>query len=121
MGEKRRGKPTIDQIVDVYEKKGANWSATCRALGGISRNTLYAWRRKSKVLDERMADVEESLIDFSESQLISQIQDGNITAIIFYLKTKGKDRGYVERVEQEVSANPFLDLMKDATSRRNNE
>ena len=34
-----------------------------------------------------------------EGQLLSQIRRGNITAIIFFLKTKAKHRGYVERHE----------------------
>ena len=47
-----------------------------------------------------VADEErETLIDFAENQLFKQVQDGNITAIIFTLKTIGKSRGYVERQE----------------------
>ena len=41
----------------------------------------------------------ETLIDFAENQLFQQVKDGNITAIIFTLKTIGKSRGYVERQE----------------------
>ena len=44
-------------------------------------------------------DVENIAIDFAESQLHQQILDGNSTATIFFLKTKGKKRGYVERTE----------------------
>ena len=42
-------------------------------------------------------------IDFAESQLHKQIRDGNSTATIFFLKTKGKKRGYVERQEIEAT------------------
>jgi hypothetical protein len=40
-------------------------------------------------------------LDTAESALFNQIKEGNVTSIIFYLKTKGRRRGYVER--QEIS------------------
>ena len=59
-----------------------------------------------------MNDVDESLIDFSESKLLEQINDGNLTAIIFHLKTKGKKRGYVEKSESDMNVTGFEDLMR---------
>lgn len=44
-------------------------------------------------------DIQNIALDFAESQLHKQIQDGNTTATIFLLKTKGKKRGYIERQE----------------------
>ena len=37
------------------------------------------------------------------------MKDGNTSATIFYLKTKGKKRGYIERQELELNSgdNPF--------------
>lgn len=102
---------TNDMVVSMYAKKAANVSATCTALG-ITRMTFYNWRKNREGLDEALAEVEESLLDFTESKLLEQIQYGNLTAIIFHLKTKGKNRGYVERTENELSINPFEDLMK---------
>ena len=42
-------------------------------------------------------------LDFAESQLHKQINDGSTTATIFLLKTKGKDRGYVEKQQIEIN------------------
>lgn len=86
------------KIAEVYGKKGGNMSATAIALN-ISRKTLYNWRNNNPELDEMMRDVEESLLDFTESKLIESINEGNLTAIIFHLKTKGKNRGYIEGQE----------------------
>lgn len=47
-------------------------------------------------------DYDESLGDLAESKLMMAINEGNLTAIIFYLKTKHKGRGYVEG--QEIKA-----------------
>lgn len=45
----------------------------------------------------------ESVIDLAESKLIENIQANDNTAILFYLKTKGKKRGYIERKEVDLS------------------
>lgn len=102
---------TVNQIATVYEKKGCNVSAACAALN-ISRSAWYKWRKTRKGLDERLKESEDALLDFAESKLLEKIQEGDNTCLIFFLKTKGKDRGYVETVENKVTVNPFEDLMK---------
>ena len=91
----KRNKISNKKIVDTYEKKGCNISATATALG-IDRKTFSRWRQSSKTLDEMLTEAEESILDFTESKLIEKINDGDLTAIIFMLKTKGKKRGYIE-------------------------
>lgn len=107
----RRKRIEDEEIIKVYEKKGCNVSATCTALN-IDRSTFYNWRNRSQKLDEKLKEVEDSLVDFTESKLLEKIAEGDMTAIIFHLKTKGKKRGYIERVEQDVTLSPFEDLMK---------
>lgn len=102
---------TTEKIVEVYRKKGCNVSATCAALN-ITRQTFYNRKAKSKKLEELINDADEALLDFAESKLMEKINDGDTTSLIFFLKTKGKKRGYIERVENDVSVNPFLELMQ---------
>jgi len=100
------------QVLKIFEKKLANVSQTCEA-ANIGRRTFYYWRENDKDFDDACKDIEDALIDFTESKLIEKINDSDLTAIIFYLKTKGKDRGYVERSEQNVTMNPFIEAMQD--------
>lgn len=80
---------------------------------GISRATYYNWINSDDEFKAACEDVDEAVIDVVESKLLSQINDDNLTAIIFYLKTKGKKRGYVEKVENDVSINTFEKLMQE--------
>ena len=101
-----------EAVLKIYEKKLANVSQTCTA-ANIGRRTFYYWRESDPDFDAVCKDIEDALIDFTESKLLEKINDSDLTAIIFYLKTKGKDRGYVERTENNVSMGPFIDAMKD--------
>ena len=60
------------QVAEVYAKKGGNISATCTALK-IDRHTFLTWREKYRELNTLLHDVDESLIDFTESKLLEQI------------------------------------------------
>ena len=101
-----------DDIVKAYQKKGCNVSATCTALG-ISRQTFYVRKNSDAELREKLEEADESIIDFAESKLVEAVGEGDLTAIIFLLKTKGKKRGYVEKVENDVSINAFEKLMQE--------
>lgn len=87
-------------------------SYACRKVG-ITRSCYYKWCDEEPKFKEKAKEVEEETIDLVESKLLSAINEGDLTAIIFYLKTKGKKRGYVERLEQDVNINAFEQLMKD--------
>lgn len=106
MKRKRIGDGTI---LKVFKAKVCNISATCDALG-IDRSTFYSWRRKYPELDEKLKDAEESVIDYAETRLVEKVNDGDLTAIIFFLKTKGKKRGYIEGREIDANVTSDIDL-----------
>lgn len=70
---------------------------------GISRKTFYEWKKNDEEFAKAVKDIQEVTLDFVESQLHKQIKDGNVSAAIFYLKTKGKERGYIEQQNIEIN------------------
>ena len=70
---------------------------------GIDRTTHYVWLDNDEAYKKAVADIENVAIDFAESHLHKQIKKGNTPATVFYLKTKGKKRGYVEKQELDVT------------------
>lgn len=49
-----------------------------------------------------VTEIQEEALDFVEGQLLQAIREGNLTAIMFYLKTKGRHRGYTDKGTSEL-------------------
>jgi len=64
---------------------------------GIPTGVFYEWKFKDKEFAQELENIKSIALDFVESKLYKLIQDNDKTAIIFYLKCKGKDRGYIDR------------------------
>lgn len=109
--EDNRSKPIpFDTVAKVYKANAGNLSLTAEALG-IDRSTLWEWRKKFPELEQKLNDYDESLGDLAESKLMMAINEGNLTAIIFYLKTKHKGRGYVEGQEIKATVSTAIKSM----------
>ena len=96
--KKLRGKKAA--FLKAWIKTFGNITQSCNAIG-INRGTYYNWLREDenfKIAIEN-EEVGEQQLDFAESKLMKNIHDGKETSLIFFLKTKGKERGYVERTE----------------------
>ncbi len=87
-----------EQFLEALEKSMGIMSQAAKKIG-VDRTTPYKWMREDDDYNDRVKELLNVSLDFVEGKLFEAIQDGNITAIIFYLKTKGKVRGYVERHE----------------------
>lgn len=68
---------------------------------GIGRASYYRWRKEdpefADAADEALCSGKSLISDLAESQLIKAIRDGNMTAIIYWLKNQHPD--YKTRVE----------------------
>ena len=76
-------------------------STSC-AVADVSRATLYRWLKEDEDYKAYVQNIHEAAIDFVESKLYEKIKDKDTASIIFYLKSKAKHRGYVERQQIEV-------------------
>ena len=83
----------------IIKEKG-NLSNAAKRLGCV-RKTVYNWIEKEPDLEYVVEEARDTALDFVENKLMEGIEAGHPTLIIFYLKTQGKGRGYVERTEHE--------------------
>lgn len=85
-------------ILQALEQTLGVVTSACQKVG-VGRKTFYEWLHDDEEFKTEVQDLEGVTLDFAESKLYQQIKEGNTTATIFYLKTKGKNRGYIERQE----------------------
>jgi len=85
-------------LLEALEKSLGVVTTACKRVG-VGRTTYYDWYNSDEEFKQSVDDLQNVALDFAESQLHKQIAENSTTATIFYLKTKGKKRGYVERQE----------------------
>ena len=91
-----------ETILQALENSLGVVTIACKQ-ANIPRSTYYKWLKEDEQFAQSVKDIENIALDFAESQLHTQIKDGSTPATIFYLKTKGKKRGYIERNELDLT------------------
>ena len=102
----KTAKRKADLLVALEKSHGIVTDA-CR-MAGTSRKTYYQYLKEDKQFAKEVKEIDEVAKDFVESKLYQKISNGDTTAIIFYCKTKMKDRGYIERVETKDLSPPTI-------------
>jgi hypothetical protein len=96
--EQKRTSLNKETLIKALENNMGNVTLACH-FSGVGRSTFYRYYDKDKEFQKQVDEISDMAIDVCEAELWKLIKDGNSTAIIFFLKTKGKKRGYVERQE----------------------
>jgi len=99
-----RQKVTDEQIEEALRKTKGLITMAARWIGQtygipITHGAISQRVASSEHLRQVRRECEEDGLDFAEYKLLDLIKSGDRTAIIFYLKCKGKERGYIERKE----------------------
>jgi|TARA_R100000084_G_scaffold38927_2_gene15697 hypothetical protein len=96
-------------MLEALEKTLGIVTTACNTTG-IGRTTFYGWLKDDEEFAKKVEEINDIALDYAESQLHKQMGKGSTAATIFYLKTKGKKRGYIERQEFDINNNTAPDL-----------
>lgn len=96
---KKAGKYTTATLSAALRATGGKVYLAARQLG-CAPKTIYNRIAAEPALAQLLDEVREETIDLAESKLLQLIREAHLSAIIFYLKTQAKHRGYVERQGQ---------------------
>jgi hypothetical protein len=100
-----------DVVITKITELAGNMTMVAKSLG-VSRQAVYTFMAKHPNIKEALDESRERMLDNVESALYNQALAGNTTAMIFFLKTQGKSRGYIERQEVAPQAIMNIDMSK---------
>ena len=93
-------RPTDEEIAQALIRNQGLFSYAANEID-CNRTTISRRIDRSEYLQGVLKDITETTCDLAENGLNKALCDGEAYAICFYLKTKGRNRGFVQR--QEVS------------------
>ena len=97
-GAQKRTRMGKERVLKALEASLGIVTTACKE-ADVTRASFYDWKEKDPEFSKAVDDIEDVALDFAESMLLQNIKGKKETSIIFYLKTKGKKRGYIERQE----------------------
>ena len=89
-------------FLESYVKCGGNIQATCKTIG-ISPDTYGYWRKNDEDFKQRVEDLKFIPKLYVIGKLFEKIEQGDTTAIIFYLKPQCADMCFSERISVDTS------------------
>ena len=120
MKEKRPGRAAETMaknkaaLLEAMEHHLGVVTSACR-MAGVTRPTFYKYLREDAEFSAKIDEMQDVALDFVEAQLFDQIKNGQPSSTIFYLKTKGKKRGYIEKNEVDVNVTSPINLTIEKT------
>ena len=105
-------------MLEALKKSLGIVTTACQTVG-IDRGTHYNWLKDDPEYKKSVEALDDVVLDFAESKLHQSINNGSDTATIFFLKTKGKKRGYIEK--QEITQTNLNVEVQEVTEEMQNE
>lgn len=86
------------KLLEALERSLGIVTPACKEVG-VSRDTFYRYYKEDIDFKVAVDDINNITIDFAENQLLKKIKEGSERSILFYMKYKGRVRGYTDSVD----------------------
>lgn len=95
---KRQPQKYKELLLLALEKSLGIVTPACKDVG-ISRDRFYTYYNEDEDFKSKVDDLQNIQLDFVENQLFRKIKDGSERSIIFYMKHRGRGRGYTDSID----------------------
>ena len=112
---------TVKQVEEALRQGAGIYTIASMRLK-CAPNTVKNYVERHPRLQAVCAEIVEMNLDVAEHGLLGHLQEKNLSAILFYLRTKGRTRGYGDKLEVDgkvkVAARVDLSAASDGQVRR---
>jgi hypothetical protein len=92
------------KLVEAKLREASGNIAAVARVFGVSRQAILQFVNRRPMLQAVLHECRETMLDNAESVLYSAVLAGEAWAVCFYLKTQGKARGYIEKLQIDQGA-----------------
>jgi ACT domain-containing protein len=90
------------KLLEALERNLGIVTPACKEVG-ISRDRYYTYYNEDPEFKKKVDELTEFTLDFVETKLFQNIKEGSEKSILFYMKYKGRKRGYID--EMKINSN----------------
>lgn len=108
---KRQPEVWKERLLVALEKNLGIVTAACKEVG-VSRDTYYDYLKSDPEFKRKVDALDDYTTDYVESQLFKKIKSGDRSSILFYMKYKGRKRGYTESITMDANVKMEQPLLK---------
>jgi hypothetical protein len=80
-------------VLEELQKSMGIVTLACRKTR-IGRTQFYLYKKEDETFSLKVDEITETFVDMVESKLLEKVMMGDRASVMFYLKAKGKNRGY---------------------------
>lgn len=91
----QRMKENKKLLLESLERNLGIVTGACKEVG-LSRTQFYNYCKDDPEFQAAVDQINDITLDFAETQLLKKIKEGSERSILFYMKYRGRTRGYAE-------------------------
>ena len=101
--EQKRTQVNKKKLIEALEASLGIVTEACEK-AQLSRTQHYKWYKEDIKYRYAVDSIENKFIDFAETHLKNQIASGSVQATTFFLRTRGRKRGYAEKQDIDITS-----------------
>jgi len=86
------------RLLEALEKSLGIVTPACKEVG-ISRDRFYTYYHDDPEFKKKVDDIQNIQLDFVENQMFRKIKEGSERSILFYMRYRGRKRGYTDNID----------------------